>query len=136
MGFNVSVSIHGVFVVMAIINLVFVFDSYTSFRRDYYKEWIYFVIWGIACLIPIVNEYLELFNKLNLLKLVGTVLLGMWIWGWVIMCGDNWTGIREDYRPLSSLLISFQIISIFLGYGSYKATNENGTTTEHEVNVV
>lgn len=122
---SVSVSVAGAFLVMAIIDLVFLFDSYSDFRHDYYKEWIYFVIWGITCLVPIANEILDIFNKINLFKLVGIVLFGMWIWGWIIMCSDNWSGIRKDYRPLSNLLISFQIISIFEAYGTYKIIDED-----------
>ena len=134
---GISVSIDGAFLIMAIINLVFIFDSFNDFRRDYYKEYVYFAIWGFACLAPIVNEWIVLFNKVNFLKLVGLVLSGMWIWGWIIMCSDAWDGIRSDYKPLSDLLISFQIISLFLCYGTYKATDgSSGTSTTNEVNIV
>ena len=132
MGHSATVTIDGAFAIMAIINLVFIFDSYSDFRQDYYKEYIYFAIWGIACLAPIVNNVLELFNKINFLKLVIFVLSGMWIWGWVIICSDSWSGIRADYKPLSDLLISFQIISIFLGYSTHTVA-ESGDNNDNSV---
>jgi len=57
------------------------------------------------------------YRKKQTAVLINMVLGGMWIWGWIILSNDG-SDLKNDYKPMWDLLLSFQIIYIFIGGAS------------------
>ena len=99
-------------VVMGIIGYVFLFSTYPNVKEDYFKIWLYVLIWSSAGFVPLVNEALTRVSTVHLHRVLVLVWIATWVWGWVIIDEDSWSQFRTDYRLLSDLIWSFQIITI------------------------
>lgn len=130
-----------VYAVLGIINYVFIFSSYTSFRDHFFYPWLYFVIWGVTAMIPFANVMFDILAEKFVLSIVTAVLTAMWIWGWIIIY-NNWPSLWESYLPLARLLLSFQVIHFVMSYYTYSVLtafqdeicdkHDKSTTTDEE----
>jgi hypothetical protein len=110
--------------VISILAYVFVFHTYGP---DFYNDsrfskdpfW-WFCIWAGVSLLPTAQAILDgllgikLFSWEALLNIVGATLLGMWIWGFVIIDSGDWDLLKNDYHNLYAIAICYQVFTAVL----------------------
>jgi hypothetical protein len=124
------------FVIMAIINYVFIFHNYwPNFYHTNFSDWLYFVFWGGIYFVPIINEITTIFETIALYNLISLVSFATWIWGWIIIGSNSWAGIWLNYRDLANLLIAYQIIWIFFNINIQIVKKRSNKLSDASINV-